>query len=68
MGDRLLLRRSCQRWRVENETALATLHDGAVVEADFLVIADGLARRWQKLAGQPTSAPCHVVGVTGPTA
>jgi 2-polyprenyl-6-methoxyphenol hydroxylase-like FAD-dependent oxidoreductase len=69
LEDRLLLGRSCQRWRLEGQTVFAELDDGSEVEADVLVIADGAGSRLaEQLAGRPTSSPCGLVGVAGRTA
>ncbi|PCC26569.1 hypothetical protein CIK75_02455, partial [Glutamicibacter sp. BW78] len=68
LEDRMLLGRSCQGWRVEGDTVVAELDDGAQIETDILVIADGAGSKLaERLAGRPTSFPCGLIGVAGRT-
>lgn len=60
--------RSCSGWQTHGTTVTVHCDDGAVHQADLLVIADGAASPLaQQLAGDPTSSPCGLTGVAGRT-
>lgn len=46
LADRMLLGRSCDGWRVEDDTVMVQLDDGTQIETDVLVIADGAGSNW----------------------
>ncbi|MCY7287450.1 MAG: FAD-dependent oxidoreductase, partial [Cryobacterium sp.] len=68
LDSMLGLGRRCEGWREDGESVAVVLDDGSVIHADVLVIADGAGSALaERLAGEPTSTPCGLIGVADRT-